>query len=155
MREFLVEEVFSSLKERQADLDGAEDWLRKADDSLKQFGRAPAQLSALLDVQAFYSRHKLYSKEADVITKVVAIWATAVAPDSRGVARYRCLLDQVYFEMGDDASSEANFWVRYHIFEKNRSSSAASEYAKHNLLKVLMKEEKRADVAQLIKKYTC
>jgi protein TonB len=151
MREVLAYEAFSSLKERQNNLESAEQWLNKAADSLKQSPGASAPLLAILDLQAFYSRHKLYSKEVTAISRIISVWSSAVAPDSIGVARYTSLLGQVYLEMGDDGNSEASLRAAISIFDKNgMSSSDACDNTKRTLLKVLMKEGKRADVAVLI-----
>jgi TonB family protein len=150
-REVLADEAFSSLKERQNNLESAEQWLNKAADSLKQSPGASAQLLALVDLQGFYSRHKLYSKEVDAITRIIAVWSSTVARDSIGVSRYTALLGKVYLEMGDTANSEASLRSAVAIFDKNgMSSSNACDDTKRTLLKVLMKEEKRADVAGLI-----
>jgi TonB family protein len=151
MREVLTYEAFASLKERQNSLEPAEQWLTKAVESLKQSSVASAPLLALVDLQGFYSRHKLYSKEVDAISRIIAVWSSAVARDSIGVARYTSLLGKVYLEMGDTANSEASLRSAVAIFDKNgMSSSDACDDAKRTLLKVLMKEEKRADVAGLI-----
>ena len=148
MHEFMAYELFSSINEKQNDLEAAEQWLNKAPNL---FSGSATQLPSLVDLQVFYARHKFYGKEADALSKIIGVWSTVVGPDSIGVARYRGLLGTVYFSMGQDADAESSLLAAIAILEKRgMGSSDACDAVRRNLLKVLMKEGKRADVAALI-----
>ena len=143
--ELLGYEAFSSLKEKQNDPDAAEQSLNKA---LAVTGLS-SPLPALLDLQAFYARHKLYSKEADTFSKIIAVWSSSVDPNSPGVARYTSLLGGLYFDMGKNEEAEASLRSAVAILDKGGYPDAANS-AKRSSLEVLMKEEKREEVAKLI-----
>ena len=147
--EVAADEQFSSIKEHQNDLDGAELWLYNAVDSLKR-SNPGSQFVALMDLQDFYARHHLLGKEVDNLKRIIDAWSSSAGSDSLGVASFTDSLAQVHFLTGDSASAERELRSVLAIYEKNgMSTSPACDLVRRHLITVLTKEGNQAAVAEM------